>query len=296
MKHNLKVTAIILLMFLITQFIGLYVVNYYSGQDLPYGMGVQEVQEQNYTPNFISIIIAFVIAICFLFLLTRFKAKFFLRIWFFFVVMVALGMSLISILDPILPSFQGISIMALVIALPLALSKIASRNILTHNFTELLIYPGIAAVFVPLLNVLYVSILLVLIALYDAWAVWKSGIMQKMAKYQMNEMKVFGGFMIPYLSKAQRKKYEKIKKSKSKSKKEIKVNVAILGGGDVIFPIIASGVMLKTFGVWPAVLVILGALLGLSYLLFFGKKKMYPAMPFISSGIILMIGLSYLVW
>ncbi len=297
MKHNLKVTAIIVLMFLITQFIGLYVVNYYSEKALPYGMGMPEVQEQDYTPNFISIIIAFVIAICFLFFLTKFKAKFFLRIWFFFVVMVALGMSFIAILDPVLPPFQYISIMVLIIALPFALSKIVSRNILTHNFTELLIYPGIAAVFVPLLNIIYLSALLVLISLYDAWAVWKSGIMQKIAKYQMNEMKVFGGFLIPYLSKAQRNKFKKLKMSKSKdSKKEIKVNVAILGGGDVIFPIIASGVMLKTLGVWPAVLVIVGALLGLSYLLVFGKKKMYPAMPFISAGIFLMIGISYLIW
>ena len=30
MKHNLKITAIIIGMFILTQFIGIYVVNYYS--------------------------------------------------------------------------------------------------------------------------------------------------------------------------------------------------------------------------------------------------------------------------
>ena len=310
MKHNVKITIIILTMFFVTQFIGLYVVNYYSSQkvvngdvvnvsspnELPYGMGVPEVQKTNYTPNFISIIIAFIIAISLLLLLTKIRGRFFLRIWFLFVVIIALGISFIAIFEPLLPPFKGISIMALIVILPLALSKIYSRNLLSHNLTELFIYPGIAAIFVPLLNVLYLAILLVIISLYDMWAVWKSGIMQKMAKYQIDHLKIFSGFFVPYLSKAQRKKIKKMKKSKAKGKgKAMKVNVAILGGGDVIFPIIAAGVMLKALGVWPAVLVILGALLGLGFLLFFSeKKKFYPAMPFISAGIFLGMGISYL--
>jgi len=78
-------------------------------------------------------------------------------------------------------------------------------------------------------------------------------------------------------------------------KKKIRANVAILGGGDVIFPIIASGVMLKTWGFLPAVLVIAGATLGLGALFFLAeKKKFYPAMPFISAGIFLGILVGYL--
>ena len=37
MKHNLKVTVILLAMFLVTQFIGLYVVNSYSTQRVDKG-------------------------------------------------------------------------------------------------------------------------------------------------------------------------------------------------------------------------------------------------------------------
>ena len=48
-----------------------------------------------------------------------------------------------------------------------------------------------------------VIILLVVISIYDMWAVWKSGIMQKMAKYQMDELKIFSGFYVPYASKRQ---------------------------------------------------------------------------------------------
>ncbi len=72
--------------------------------------------------------------------------------------------------------------------------------------------------------------------------------------------------------------------------------MAILGGGDVVFPIIAAGVMLKTLGLLSSIFVIIGATLGLSYLMFFAeKKKFYPAMPFITAGIFAGIILSYLI-
>ena len=78
--------------------------------------------------------------------------------------------------------------------------------------------------------------------------------------------------------------------------KKIKVNVAILGGGDIIFPIITAGVMLNTLGLTSALFVIAGATLGLASLFMFSeKKKFYPAMPFISGGIFLGIILSYLI-
>ena len=68
------------------------------------------------------------------------------------------------------------------------------KNLYIHNLTELLIYPGLAGVFVPLLSIWTMIFLLVLISVYDMWAVWHSGIMQKMAKYQINKLKIFSGF------------------------------------------------------------------------------------------------------
>lgn len=293
MKHNWKLVAILLLMFIITQFIGLYVVNYYSDKDLPLGLDTPEVTEnKEYNQIFFSIIIAFVIAVSLLFLLTHFKIEFLLKIWFLLVVSIALVISIISFL----PTFQYVTLIALILAVPIALVKIYGQSFIIHNATELFIYPGIAAVFVPILNVVTIIALLILISAYDLWAVWKSGIMQKMAKYQINQLKIFAGFFVPYISKKVRMKLKKMKKSELK-KKKIKVNVAILGGGDVIFPIIAAGVMLKTFGFYSALLVIAGALLGISYLFFFAeKKKYYPAMLYITPGIFIGIALSYLIF
>ena len=294
MKHKLAIILVLLGMFLVTQFIGLYVVNHYSQNELPYGM--EPPEEINPVNAFPSIIIAFIIAIALFFLLTKFKIEFILKLWFFAVIVLALGISINSFL----PKEQYIPLMSLIIALPFALIKVFNRNIIVHNTTELLIYPGIAAVFVPLLNIWTMIILLILISIYDAWAVWKSKIMQKMAKYQINTLKIFSGFFIPYLSKKEREKIKMLKQKYKKSelkKKKIKINIAILGGGDVIFPIISAGVMLKTLGIWPAIFVILGAALGLSYLLFFSeKKKFYPAMPFITAGIFLGMLISILVF
>jgi len=290
MKHTLKITLILLAMFLITQLIGLFVIDFYSQNQLPYGMDSPSPENQSeFVASFSSILLAFIIAVILFLLLTKFKITFVLRLWFFLVIILALAISFNSAIFPI--KYAGI--VALILALPLAFFKVYKQTFFIHNATELFIYPGIAAIFVPLLNVYTIIALLILISVYDMWAVWHSGIMQKMANYQINKLKTFSGFFVPYLSKKDKIKIKKLKKSKSKNK-SIKVNIAILGGGDVIFPIITAGVMFTTYGLASALFVIVGAMSGLSYLFFFAKKKkFYPAMPFISIGIFVAMALSY---
>ena len=287
MKHNLKITLILLSMFFITQLIGLAVINAYSspGTELPYGMQPPEISPGM---SLTSIIIAMAIAIFLILLLMKIKGVWILRIWFFVVVTIAISITLNSAILRI----QYSSFLALIISLPLAFYKIFRRNFIVHNFTELLVYPGIAAVFVPILSIWSIILLLLLISIYDVYAVWHSGFMQKMAKFQMEKVKVFAGFFVPYLGKKERKRIQllrqKYKNSKQKFKnKKVKVNIAILGGGDVVFPMILAGVVLKTLGLGllPALTVSLFATLSLLLLFFKAKKgKFYPAMPFITAG------------
>ena len=148
MKHKPTIILILIGMFLITQFVGLYVVNHYSqeGNKLPYGMESPQIeQNKDFYTIFPSIIIAFIIAIVLFFLLTKFKIEFILKLWFLIVIIIALSISFNSILS----NYKYASLLALVLALPLALIKVFKRDIIVHNLTELLIYPGIAAVFVP---------------------------------------------------------------------------------------------------------------------------------------------------
>ena len=319
MKHDVKITILLISMFILTQFIGLYVINHYSpvrviegGQiqnvsapELPYGLETPTIEkESDYKVFFYGVLVAFMFAVLVLFLLTKFNLGIVLKIWFLIVITLALGI----FINAVLPAFKYSAIIAVAIALPIAFIKLFKRNFLVHNITELVVYPGISAVFVPILNIWTIIVLLILISIYDMWAVWQSGIMQKMAKYQINTLNIFTGFFIPYASGKLRLKLRRLKEKAKGKMKKIKINIAILGGGDIIFPIIASGVILKTgakylpFGLppfiggfLPAVFTITGAALGLGFLLILSeKKKFYPAMPFITGGILLGIILSYL--
>jgi presenilin-like A22 family membrane protease len=321
MKHNPKITIILLAMFVITQFIGLYVMNVdvfhktveIEGEQqnitnpiLSFLQPPEIQQESDFSTYFGSMIFAFIIAIVLLFLLIKFKIDFVLKIWFFSVIVIALFITTNAFFSNYL-HFSYFWVPALILSLALAFLKVFKQNFIIHNLTELLIYPGIATIFVSILSFWSMMILLILISAYDIWAVWHSGIMQKMAKYQINKLKLFSGFFVPYVSKKLRLKLKLMKKSKLKNKK-IKVNLAILGGGDVTFPIITMGVVLMTQsvnlpfglkpfigGIFPALSVIFGATLGLALLFIFSeKKKFYPAMPFISAGIFFGLILSYL--
>jgi len=273
MKHNIKITTILLLMFIFTQIIGLVVISIYQGKILPYGMQPPEMKPE---VSFSSIIISIFLAVSLVFLLMKIKANWIIRIWFFSVVAIALGLTFNAFFQKFLPNAAAF---ALAVGIILSYLKIFKRNIIIHNATELFIYPGIASVFVPMLGVWSISILLVLISLYDIYAVWHSGIMQKMAKFQIRELRLFAGFFVPYMSK---KQLEQAKKSKQK---KVKVSLAILGGGDVVFPIMAAGVMLIAYGWIAALLVSSFAAIGLLYLFIKAEKgEFYPAMPFISAG------------
>lgn len=226
-----------------------------------------------------------------MFVLMKFRAEIFLRLWFFLVVAIALAITL----NTISLIFGWPTIIALIVALPLSFLKVFKRNIIIHNITELAIYPGIAAIFVPLLNIWVTVILLIIISIYDMLAVWKFGFMQKMAKYQIQKVRVFSGFFVPYLGKKQKQELSKLPKSKLKNKK-VRVSVAILGGGDVVFPIILAGTVLIQLGIIQAIIISIGATLSLAALFLFSQKgKAYPAMPFITVGCFIALTIAYLI-
>jgi presenilin-like A22 family membrane protease len=288
MKHKLSISLTLLTMFLLTQAIGLFVIHQYTNQQLPFGLDDTTTQTE---PTILSIILSFALAFALLSILMKYRWKIAIKTWFLIVIALALSLSLNAILSIY---FLQSTIYALAIAIPLAILKTFRPTFIIHNTTELLIYPGIAAVFVPILTPTTIIILLILISIYDAWAVWKSGIMQKMAKFQMEEIKIFGGFMIPSATQKIKTQIKKIKQKYKNKKmpnkiknKKFKINMAILGGGDVVFPIITAGVYLRSYGLTAAIFIILGAFAGLLSIFLTSKKdKAYPAMPYITTGIL----------
>ncbi len=285
-KHTPMVTYVLLGMFLAAQFIGLGVVYKYidpvksveAGETIFKDLPIGERPPMDEQTSFIPIIVAIIVGTGMLLLLLTYHLDWIWKSWFFVAVAVSLTVA---------GSAFMWSWLAGIFAVVVGLWKVFRPNFWVQNMTELFVYGGLAAIFVPLFSLWSVSILLVLIAIYDAYAVWKSKHMVMLAKAQA-EAKVFAGLLIPYVAGKVVVSSTTIVSHSSGTKKTAKAAVlrtAILGGGDMGFPLIFAGVVMKELGVWQSLVIPFFALLGLGVLLWFSKeKKFYPAMPFIAAG------------
>ncbi len=203
------------------------------------------------------------------------------KVWFLLAVMLTLAISFAAFV----PDY-----VAMALALILALWKVFRPNMYVHNATEIFIYGGLAAIFVPIMNLFAAFMLLGLISIYDMIAVWKSKHMVAMAKFQ-TESNLFAGLSISYSNPVPKK----VSKKKSKGLPPISppAKTAILGGGDIGFPLLFAGVVMKglmlteslAVGFLKSMIIPLFAAIALFFLLIKGKEnQFYPAMPFISAG------------
>lgn len=290
MKHTLKITLFLVLVFLLAQFIGLMVVNQYIDEQktaetgvtaykaLPFGMERPEVEPNT---SFIMVVAGILVGTVILLIFIRFQVLNLWKYWFFAAVMMGLSIAFASFL----PSW-----MAIVLGVGLAAWKVFRPNIIVYNLGELFVYGGLAAIFVPVLNLFSATVMLILISIYDMYAVWKSKHMITLVK-SMNKEKVFAGLLIPYnLKGIVMRKENGIKatgKEEKTTKKEThkKVQMAILGGGDIGFPLMFAGAAMKSVGLAWSLVIPLFTAMALFLLLLNGKpKKFYPAMPFLTIG------------
>ena len=291
MKHELRITLWLVFLFLITQVVGLGVTNQYIDHEttkesgnvtfaaLPFNVERPVVDEStSYTYVLAAILIGTILVL----LLMRFKKVMLWKTWFLLSVWLVLTVSLAAIMP------QNA---ALFLSLVFAVWKVFKPNVIVHNLTEIFIYGGLAAIFVPIMNVFSAFIMLLVISGYDMFAVWKSKHMIKMAQFQ-TKTKVFAGLLIPYRLR---------KKGKGK---KVQVKNAMLGGGDIGFTLIFAGVVMKdlmlmnTVGIGFIKALIIPIVVSIALFLLFvkGKKdKFYPAMPFLTSGALIGYGLLYLI-
>ncbi|MEK6839507.1 MAG: presenilin family intramembrane aspartyl protease [Nanoarchaeota archaeon] len=274
MKHTLTITLLLVVLFFVAQVIGLGIIDGYldkeetvvdgvvvtniTWQALPYDVERPAFEEKT---SFLPIFLIILGATAVLLILMKFKMFRLWTFWYFISVWFCLMIAFYV--------FFGEQA-AFLLAGAIAAIKVWWRNVILHNTTELLIYGGLAAVFVPFLNLFSMSILLLLISVYDAIAVWRTKHMVDMAEAQ-TKIKLFAGLFIPYGNKK-----------------------AVLGGGDIGFPLFFGGVILKQFGWMSALIVTFCVTLALLILLLHSKKNTYyPAMPFLSAGCF--VGL-FLLW
>lgn len=303
MKHSVPITALLLLIFILAQFYGLFVLSEYiditasanTGKTVlhldSYGQSnITPVLVENESISWLYIIIPLLFGTLAVLLLLKFKKGNLWKYWFFFSVIFTLILALTPLFFKLFKTVPFLSshIYAFVVFVSAALAymKVFRHHVFIHNLTEIFIYGGLAALMVPIINLISITILLVLVALYDMYAVWKSKHMIAMAQFQ-TEQKVFAGLYIPYTLKRTASASEKQKAEKTIPKSvSQKTSTAILGGGDIAFPLLFSGVLLKTTGGFVApVITTVTTTAALALLFYYGEKgKFYPAIPFVAGG------------
>jgi presenilin-like A22 family membrane protease len=296
MKHTLKVTLLLIALFFAAQIIGLFTINNYLKVETRADGTVAiihqetvvgeppELAQQEKSLNFILVMGAVLFGTAVLLLLIKFGMHLVWKLWFFVAIAVTLSVSF--------DVYTGRWV-ALALGVTLAAIRAIRPNVIVHNLTEIFVYTGITIVLLPWLNLTSGILLLLLISAYDMIAVWKSKHMVKLAKFQLDS-KLFAGLSLEYDGA---KKSPRSGSGRKASAYE-KPRTAILGGGDIAFPLIFAAAVMehlilvegvpKIHSFFLSLLVPLGAGISLSLLLLYSKKeKFYPAMPFISIGCIL---------
>ncbi|MBR9678720.1 MAG: hypothetical protein GON13_00445 [Nanoarchaeota archaeon] len=235
-------TFYIALIFLACQIFGLFVVNHYRSNPLPFGMETLPDEGVLSLTKFVGMLVLITIIIL---IIIKLKKP---QIWktvYFMGTTAAITVSLYAFVQEY----------ALLIALIISWIKLNESDDFWHNISEILIYGGAIAVITPMFNPLTTILLLGFISFYDIYSVNYSKHMIKMAKTQ-SQTGVFPGIVI------------------NKNKKD----QSVLGGGDVAFPLLFA----STFILTPitSLLIALGAFAGLVIMLLQTEKgKYYPAMP-----------------
>lgn len=293
----MQITVILIAIFFLAQVVGLFTLNQYykvtpTGEieykDLPMSIERPEVEEKVAA---IYIAVGILIGTVLLLLLIKIRSKLISKIWFALAIFIGLVIAFGAYIDERI---------AIVLALIVAVWKVFKPNVFVSNLAEIFVYGGIAVIFHKMLGIFSVVVLLLIIAIYDMIAVWKIKHMITMAKFQ-TENKMFAGAMIPYdlFTKKPKHKQAKTKKAGKKAGKKLKVPVrvktAVLGGGDIAFPLLFVGAVMKSFGMGLAFIPVITSTIALIILFIKAEKdKFYPAMPFLAAGCFVGLGLVYL--
>jgi len=282
MKYDLRTMLTLVLIFFLTQFIGLEIL--YKDISIKIGpTGEKEITHSEtvlgprpeitgwetfaWLISGIVISTALILVIVWLKKVLWWKGLFFISI--FLTISLALGV--------FMPTQY-----AFLLAFVIAALKLYRPNLFIHNIAQILMYAGIAILLVPLFDITWIIALLIVISLYDIYAVFKSKHMVKMALFQ-TKSKLFAGITIP------------LKRAKKVKGKKVKMREAIIGGGDVAFPLLFAGVVMESLmksasisiGMAFLKVLIIPIIVSLTLLVLLIKGeegKFYPGMPFITTG------------
>lgn len=305
MKYNLQITLALIAIFIFSQVIGLVLAGasikelkiLETGEKvITYSSIPVERPETTGFESLLFILIGIAFATGLFLLIVRFNLLRLWKLWFFFAVLLTMWISFSIVMG---------QTEAFIVALVIASVKVFRPNPIVHNMAEVLVYSGIVLLLFPMFDVVWVVALLLVISVYDFLAVFKTKHMVSMAKFSM-KAKLFPGISLPIQDSKKEASVSGrriMKTNKTGEVEEKQYQAAILGGGDITFPMLFSSVVMqdlfrngldKLASLNLSFIITATTAASLLLLLLLARKgKFYPAMPFVTAGCLLGYGIIF---
>lgn len=292
MKHPVKVAAFFLIFFLLIHSIGLYFVSVEASKPLSVVLDAPQPVSGGW--SILYLLVGVGIGTGLILLLAKYGKKNIWKGWFTLATAVAIMYGLATVLP---------DVYAVAIGVTLATLRLIKPNFVTHNLAELFMYGGIGLILAPLFSPVTALITFFAMSVYDAYAVWKSKHMITLAEFT-KDANTFPGLSIGY--NKQQGSSQPIQEPEEVDNdtqpendiatEKTKKATGILGGGDVLFPLlVANTVYLSLYPEYTALFsflvsfgVSISAAVGLAYLFFKPTTaKYHPALPYIFAPVLL---------
>ncbi|MEM5782117.1 MAG: presenilin family intramembrane aspartyl protease [Candidatus Aenigmatarchaeota archaeon] len=267
----MKTVFVLILLFLITQFLGLYVGDQYI-QAIKSGEAVPALEKPESIESSFLLFGYILITTIGILILIKFK-KSFIRVLEAIVIFIASWFTL----DFLIPLEIWYLSLGFFLALILTAWKVLSPNIINQNVLAIISGSGVGALLGASLGIIPSIVFILILSCYDFISVFITKHMVHMAK-AITERPT--SFTVAMPHKFKKLTYVAIKNAKKK------VHVFQLGVGDMVIPLMFSVSVLNKFSLINSLATIAGSTLALFCLIYFLSKKPtpMPALPFITFG------------
>ena len=270
----MKPAFLLVVLFLITQFLGLYVGTQYL-QAIKIGIASPALENPESIQTSFYLFGYIIVTTIGILVLIKFKRSA-IRILEAFVIFTASWLTF----DFILPLEAFYFSLGFFLALALTAWKMLRPSILNQNIAAVVSGAGVGALLGASLGVLPAVVFMLILSAYDFISVFITKHMVHMAKALTERPTAFTVAAPPNFKALT---YTNFKKSRKKAKK---IHVFQLGVGDMVIPLMFSVSVLNKFSIINSLASILGSTLALLGLIYFMSKKPMPlpALPFITFG------------
>ena len=267
----MKTAFILIVFFLITQFLGLYIGNQYT-QAIKVGEVPPALENPENIENSFFLFSYIIFATIGILIIIKFK-KSFIRILEAFVIFMASWFTF----DFLIPLDIWYLSLGFFLALILTAWKMLRPSIINQNIAAIISGAGVGALLGASLGILPAIVFIMILSCYDFVSVFITKHMVHMAK-ALTERPT--AFTVAAPHKFKKLTYVGVKKAKKK------FHVFQLGVGDMAIPLMFAVSVLKKFSLINAIAAIIGSTLALLSLIYFMSKKPQPlpALPFITFG------------